>query len=277
MQYLEARRNSTNRLKIGQYMRNAESDIVFDGMADTFAKEIYGTTKGDVRLHLLWHDLLAQLPAASRGNLQVIDVGAGMGQIAGRIAALGHEVTLCDPSRDMLEKAYASIHEAGLSDQTHFVCSTVQELAGKIVEQFDIVICHAVLEWLAEPEKTLSSILSLLKPKGHLSLMFYNRNAAVLKRALKGDFLGALEKSRVVPEDGQKPTPLDPDTVQSWLSGSGLRIVSKAGIRIFHDHLPESSKTPGELEKLLEFETEFSRREPFASLAQHIHVMCRRR
>ncbi len=250
------------------------TDIIFDRIADTFAQEIYGTTKGDVRLHVLWHDMCTEIPVLSDGGLRVIDIGAGMGQIARRVAELSHEVTLCDPSHDMLEKARASIKEAGLTDAVQFVQAKAQELRERVIGQFDVVICHAILEWLAEPKETISDILPLLRPDGYLSLMFYNRNAAILKRILRGDFLGAFEKNSNS-ADSQSPIPLDPDEVQSWLVKSGLRVLSRAGIRIFHDHLPEPLRKSGKLEELVWAEIEFRKQEPFASLGQHIHFVCR--
>ena len=72
---------------------------------DTFLDQIYGTTKGEVRLHVLWLDMLAEVPALKDGGLRVIDIGAGKGQIARRLGELGHEVTLCEPSGDLLEEA----------------------------------------------------------------------------------------------------------------------------------------------------------------------------
>ena len=255
---------------------NAGHDTIFDGMA-SFLEDIYGTTKGDVRLHVLWQDLLTAIPALSAGGLRIIDVGAGIGEIANKVAELGHEVTLCDPSHEMLEKARTSIHEAGLSHTVRFVESAAQELQDKCVGQFDVVMCHAVLEWLADPKEGLSGLLSLLNPDGYLSLMFYNRNAAILKRVLRGEHIGALKESKADSENDQRPVSLEPDVVQSWLIGSGLHVHSKAGIRIFHDHLPEQFRRPGELEELLQMETEFRKREPFASLAQHIHFVCRRK
>ena len=39
-------------------------------------------------------------------------------------------------------------------------------------EMFDVVCCHAVLEWLADPEETVEHLARFLRPEGCLSLMF---------------------------------------------------------------------------------------------------------
>ena len=48
---------------------------------------------------------------------------------------------------------------------------------------------------------------------------------------------------------------------------------SKAGIRIFHDHLSHDALTPDRVDELLEIEKALRQVEPFASLGQHIHLV----
>ena len=96
-------------------------DTVFDENAsEAFLREIYSTTKGTVRLHVLWQDLLAEIRGLEAERLRVIDIGGGGGQLASKVAELGHEVTICDPSEEMLDKARASLEETGLGDTVHF-------------------------------------------------------------------------------------------------------------------------------------------------------------
>ena len=119
-------------------------------------------------------------------------------------------------------------------------------------------------------------MVPLMRPDGFLSLMFWNRNAAVLKRVLRGDLSAVLERGESSLANDQGATPLDPEAVRSWLAETGLQVVSKAGIRTFHDLLPGPPRDPGELERLLRLETELRKQEPFASLGQHTHFVCRR-
>jgi S-adenosylmethionine-dependent methyltransferase len=247
-------------------------DRVFHGAASAaFERDIYGSTKGDVRLAVLWRDLLAEVPPlGKRRRLRVIDVGGGMGQVAARIAGLGHDVTLCDPSSAMLRRARATMRAASVED-VRFVHATLQDARKAVDGQFDVVLCHAVLEWLAEPRRALPRLVALLKPAGYLSLLFYNRNAVLLKRAFAGDF---------TPEDRRAangPWPLDLDDVRSWAARAGLRVVSSSGIRIFHDHVSKPVARGKRLERLIKLEASYRKREPFASIAQHVHLICRRR
>ncbi len=256
------------------------SDANFDGMAESFEEEIYGSSRGYVRERVLWEDLSNGLPCISRGGLSILDAGGGAGCMAVRMASLGNRVLLCDPSREMLDRAEEHIREANLSNCVTTTHSSIQDLKSSIDGGFDVVACHAVLEWLADPKTTLGCLVELMKPGGSLSLRFYyNRNAVLLKQIFGGEFVEALRERR----EGYSPrgwgdgaTPLAEETVCEWLDEYGLAVGSKSGLRIFHDHLPEDARSRDLLDGLLEVERELRKQEPFASLGQHIHLICER-
>lgn len=205
--------------------------------------------------------------------------GGGAGRMAIRMASLGNKVILCDPSREMLDRAEEHIREANLSNCVTTIHSSIQDLKSSIDGGFDIVACHAVLEWLADPKSALGYLVELLKPGGSLSLMFYNRNAVLIKQVFSGEFVEALRERRkgYSPRGwGDGATPLAEDTVREWLDEYGLAVGAKSGIRIFHDHLPEGARSRDRLDELLEVERELRKQEPFASLGQHIHLICER-
>lgn len=247
-------------------------DVNFDGRATSFEKEIYGSSKGYIRLRVLWEDLLTEVPEISRGGLSILDAGGGAGHLTLLMAEQRNQVLLCDPSREMLDKAENSIREAGLSGLVTTKHSTIQDLE-QVGAGFDVITCHAVLEWLADPEKTLRYLVGFLKKDGRLSLMFYNRNAAILKQILRGNFVEALQEPDT---NGQGCTPLPEEIVRTWLTDSGMSIRSKSGIRIFHDHLPEEARGRDRIEDLLRLEKARCKQEPFASLGQHVHLVCER-
>ncbi|WP_416146210.1 methyltransferase, partial [Pseudomonas aeruginosa] len=75
---------------------------------------------------------------------------------------------------------------------------------GQLTEPYDLVLCHAVLEWLAEPHAILPVLHQLCAPGGWLSLAFYNRDALIYRNLLKGHFR-KLRKERFAGE-GQSLT-----------------------------------------------------------------------
>ncbi len=253
------------------------ADTSFDGIAGAFESEIYGSSKGYIRLRVLWEDMLGAIPGLTAGGLDVLDAGGGAGHLAIRLAGLGHRVVLCDASREMLDRAQAAARAQGVAGAMTIVQAPIQDLRGLLDRRFDLVVCHAVLEWLADPGAAIPELAALLRPAGTLSLMFYNRNASVLKRALTGAIAEALHSYR----DGFAPrgwgagaTPLAEESVRGWLEACGLIVQSKAGIRIFHDHVPAAARQPERLDELLALELALRGAEPFASLGQHIHLVC---
>ena len=46
--------------------------------------------------------------------------------------------------------------EGGVADAVRLVRSSIQELDGTLGERFDVVACHAALEWLADPRAVVA-------------------------------------------------------------------------------------------------------------------------
>lgn len=262
----------------GEHGVSVLGDVSFDGIATEFESDIYGSTKGAVRLAVLWSVLNEDVPALSGRPMRILDAGGGSGHMAVRLAGLGHSVVLCDVSEEMLAKAATRAAEAGVADAIDVRHMSIQEYANIAGHRFDLVLCHAVLEWLDDPKTAVRDLARLVKPGGQVSLMFYNRFASLLKRTLIGDFEAALEDFQTGPIRrgwGKGATALDNEVVVSWLEGQDLEVKARAGIRIFHDHVVDKLGGQQRLTQLIELEKAVCRSEPFASLGQHTHLTCR--
>ncbi|MBS1206644.1 MAG: S-adenosyl-L-methionine-dependent methyltransferase [Proteobacteria bacterium] len=248
-------------------------DRNFDDIAEKFSRNIYGTTKGQLRQAILWQDLDALL--ATRGNvpLRVLDAGGGEGQTAIRMAQLGHHVTLCDVSKEMIARAQTAAEAKGVSGNMHFVQCAVQDVAEHLESPVDLILFHAVLEWVAEPVFALEKLWLMLRPGGALSLMFYNADGLLMHNMVAGnfDYVKAgmpKRKKRTLSPD----YPRNPADVYGWLEQIGWRITGKTGVRVFHDYLREKHQQHDCFDALLELETRFCRQEPYISLGRYIHV-----
>lgn len=248
------------------------TDRHFDELATRFAKKIYGGAKGAIRLAVLQADLAEALPDKP---LRVLDVGAGLGHMSLWLAERGHDVTLAEPAGPMLEGARARFAEAGQT--ATFIQAPWQDLLGQLDQRYDLVVCHAVLEWLAEPASILPVLHQLTAPDGMLSLAFYNKNALVYRNLLKGHFRKlrkaefAGEKQSLTPQQ-----PLDPEEMATQLAGL-WQVESQSGIRVFHDYMPHEFQAKAELIDLLEMELAYRRHPAFAGLGRYLHWICRPR
>ncbi|RAU44941.1 MULTISPECIES: methyltransferase [unclassified Pseudomonas] len=246
------------------------SDRHFDQLATRFAEKIYGGAKGAIRLAVLQADLKESLPARP---LRVLDVGAGLGHMSLWLAQQGHDVTLTEPAEPMLEGARQRFAEAG--QRGTFIQAPWQDLPTSLSEPYDLVICHAVLEWLAAPFTILPVLRQLTADNGWLSLAFYNRDALIYRNLLKGHFRKmrrntlAGEKQSLTPQE-----PLDPRELAAQLEGL-WRVETQSGVRVFHDYMPIEFQARAELADLLEMELAHRRHPSFAGLGRYLHWMCR--
>lgn len=253
-------------------------DKNFDELAERFVKNIYGSEKGEIRLHILWRDLQEALIPQLTIPATVLDAGAGIGQLSQRLGKLGHQITLCEISGDMLQLARHSFAADAANVSVQFVHSPVQQLAQHVTGPFDVVLCHAMLEWLAQPRETLAGLLQHLKPGGYLSLAFYNLHSLVYRNLLRGNL-------RKIANDDYQGDPgsltpmhaLLPDDVMSWLSEWGYEILLHSGIRVFSDYLEKHRREPLQRDEVLAMECRFSRVEPYRSLGRYIHLVVRKK
>lgn len=252
-----------------------KNDQNFDNLSSRFRKNIYNTAKGQIRLKILWRDISEQIPAVESGGLSVLDVGAGQGNFALELAKKRNQLTLCDLSRDMLEDAKVLFADNKLEDNTQFIHCSAQELSNYIDEQYDLVLFHAVMEWLVEPEETLKKLLPFVKKGGYLSVMFYSKTGLIYQNLTRGNFDYVLNDSLSGEGKSLTPTnPQKPDDVYKWIDKLGLTVIAKSGVRVFYDGISRDRRKQISDDDLFELEKRFSRIEPYCSLSRYIHVLC---
>lgn len=246
------------------------NDRHFDELATRFAEKIYGGAKGAIRLAVLQADLVESLPDRP---LRVLDIGAGLGHMALWLAERGHQVTLAEPAAPMLDGARARFADAG--QHATFIQAPWQDLLGQLTEPYDLVLCHAVLEWLAEPEAILPVLHQLTRPGGWLSLAFYNRDALVYRNLLKGHFRKMRRNSMAGEKQSLTPQkPLDPRELKVHLERL-WQVENESGVRVFHDYMPSEFQAKAALSDLLEMELAHRRHPAFAGLGRYLHWICR--
>lgn len=253
-------------------------DRNFDDLADQFARRVYGGSKGRLRLALLERDLREAVPVLyeAGGALSILDAGGGEGPVSMALAAQGHRVDLLDLSAEMVRRAQARVAAAGLTQRMRCVQGAVQDWPLSS-EGYDLVLFHAVLEWVADPRATLQAVLRQVRPGGQVSLLFYNRHSTVFRSVLRGFFQRVLAGDLRGKGKGLTPiSPLEPDEVLDWLAAAGMQIQLRSGVRVFHDYLHHDIRQQQSEADLLALELRYSRQEPYRSLARYYHVVATR-
>jgi len=229
--------------------------------------------KGSWRLKLLQEDL-AEFYA--REPLDIWDAGCGLGQMSLWLAKQGHHLTCCDISYKMLQKTKERFAKAEV--EATFYQAPAQKMALSLPQQ-DLVLFHAVLEWLAKPLETLEVVSGRVKEGGYLSLLFFNYNSIIFRNTLRGGW-----RLQTLIEDkwygrGKKltpPHPQRPEVIVAWLKEHGYEIKAHTGIRVFHDYLPDEVQEEVDSEALMQLEYDYCRQETFRNMARYVHILAQK-
>lgn len=264
------------------------ADRSFDNIADHFEKKVYGGLKGEIRLAVLRRDIFAyaeQMQQQLGRPLRVLDVGAGLAQIATELAASGHTVVINDISANMLAKAKDRVaHQpVAAANITWHVCP-YQDLEDKLATEqgFDLILCHALLEWLAEPAAIMDFCDRHLTAEGALSLCFYNPASFDYRNLIMGNFnlLDRLLDNNDYKADNIKSlTPNHPvakEEVEAWLLAHQYRTLRSSGLRVFHDYAPLKRGGHNDPDAIVRMELRYSGQEPYKWLGRYLHILAAR-
>ena len=253
-------------------------------MEDRFSDlaERYNATGGTLR-RIVRHALVARQLGAhlSSPPAPVADVGGGAGQQAIPLAREGYEVTVLDPSPEMLAEARRTLdgEEEGPRRRVRLVKGFGEE-APEILggATFGAVLCHGVLMYLEDPAPLIRSLVAIARPGGVISVLAKNADALAMRPALEGrhrDALAALGSDRGL---GRLGVVTRGDTVEGLsrsLEEAGAPVERWYGVRSFTDHLGDRPPGP-DLPDVLELEWEAGRRDPYRSVARLLHVVGRK-
>jgi SAM-dependent methyltransferase len=241
------------------------------------------------RTAVVWNalrEVLEDLPRPA----SVVDIGGGTGGFAVRVAELGHRVVVVDPSPDALATLSRRADESGVADLVTGRQGDLDDLPDLLDRDggtdgpggADVVLCHGVLEILADPAAALAALAGVLRPGGTLSLLVNQRHAAVVARAMAGHFVTA--RSLLDGADGIEgaeggPHRFTADEVTATLAEAGFDTRSMHAVRVFVDLVPSSlvDLEPGAAQALVELEQAVSTRPEYLALATQIHTLATRR
>lgn len=245
-------------------------DQNFDAIATKFEHNIYGSTKGKLRHELFLHHLNKTLDLHSK-PLTVLDAGGGTGEMTLAMLALGHQLTLSDISAETLMLAKAKF---GAKDKVAIIQQDILNLAPT---QYDLVICHAVLEWLKTPLPVIAKLVSLVKPGGYLSLSFFNQDAQRFSNIFYGNFDYVEQGMKVKNQVRLNPNnPQRPQDILAFVATMPLKVIHQTGIRCFHDYLKDKSQQTSHYEQIKRLEIQYGEQHPYLWLGKYFMIIAQK-
>jgi len=248
-----------------------------------------GERKRDgARSALVWdvlRDVVAERAARTgRPALDIVDVGGGTGGFAVPFAALGHRVTVVDPSPDALAAAQRRAAEVPVAlTAVQGEADGLDALVGEAAA--DLVICHSVLEYVDSPADAMAAIARVLRPGATVSVLAANVVAAVLHRALAGRYaearhlLTAAETAagttaETAAEGGAgAPRRFTLASLTALIEGAGLRPGDAHGIRVFAGLLPGAGADPVTADDLRALEEAAAVYPALRDIAARLHLL----
>jgi SAM-dependent methyltransferase len=240
-----------------------------------------------VRQELVTRQLARHLPPAPA---RVLDVGAGQGTQAIRLARLGYVVVAAEPDGGMR----AAFDEAVLAEpddvqaRLTLVDTAVEALSDEHQPKtFDVVLCHGVLMYLEEPGQALWTLSDLVAPGGMLSVLSRNADGMALRPGLRRQWADVLDlldeaeqpKPHYVNELGVRARADRLEELASYVSGRRMHIEAWYGVRLLTDGVgvdEPAPQDPDELAALLEAEERVCATDPYRKVATLLHVIGRR-
>ncbi|MEV0587254.1 methyltransferase domain-containing protein [Nonomuraea sp. NPDC050310] len=240
------------------------------------------TLRQVVRQELVARQLAGHLAGA--GPQRVLDVGCGQGTQLVRLARLGHEVTGLDSSATLLGDLRRDL--AGEPDEVRARVRVVQgdarDLAGVFEPgSFEVVLCHGVLMYFADPGPLLDGLARVVAPGGMVSLLVRNGDALAMRAGLLGDWDSALRAFDHVSYGNRLGVAARADRVDDLvasLAGRGLSVRAWYGVRLFTDVAPDDAGLPDkrELAALLACEERAATTDPYRRVAALTHLIAER-
>ena len=252
--------------------------------------ERLGNLRNVVRQQLVARQLDAHLPTTD-GPLRVLDVGAGQGTQAIRLARLGHAVTAVEPSPRM--RAAFARAAAALGDD---VRERVTLLDGDVTAlshlrgpaAYDVVMCHGVLMYLPESGPAIAELARCAAPGGLVSVVARNADALAWRPSMRHEWTAALhlldEQERAA-ADGRDAFYVNEIGVRARADRLAellatfelerLRVEQWYGIRLASDDVGVDTPAPppDELARIVEVEDRLGRTDPYRRLATLVHVV----
>lgn len=215
------------------------------------------------------------------GPLRVLDVAGGNGREAIPLAVRGHHVTVVDVAPVSLEGAQKRATEHGVADRIEVREGDAHDILDIVAgEQFDVLLCHNLLQYVPDRGAVVQAIVKCVRPGGLLSVVGPNAYAVPLEAAVRELDLDAARRavdSKVKPNVvyGKDVAVLTAEEIGDHLRDAGVDIIGHHGVMSVCNLIADNEikYDPEFFSRLEELEIALAGRLPYPHTARMFHLI----
>jgi S-adenosylmethionine-dependent methyltransferase len=253
---------------------------VFDGKIIKWKQE----------MDLPWAKLKYKLGQANlakhlgQNPMRILDAGGGNGLDSLPLAKLGNFVDIVDYSQEMLADVQRRAAQENIQNYIATHLFDVKNIANLFPgSQFDLILCHNVLQYIEDVPALLKIFSKLLKPDGILSVISINRYSTPYHAAFLDDNLAEAlvqldtrtSKAKIF---DAVMTNYCADEIKELLENVGIVTEGEYGIRCICDYWGDNERKldPVIFEQIERLEFALTELHPYKLLARYFQVVARK-
>lgn len=228
---------------------------------------------GQLRYQLAQSNLLAMHDLSA--PIDILDAASGNGLNSDWLLQRGHRLTLIDADANMLRAAEERLRQSHAPQRYRCLHARLEDADELFAaDAFGLVVCHHILEYVADPAKALAALFAVTAPEGELSLVTLNPVSEVLRAAL-------FQKDPVLAHAKLEDTAYDAkwfgnatlyawEQIVEWCHACGWKLQSFRGIRVLADYLPEGVRNAEREAAVFRLEDALGALEPYRRIGRYL-------
>lgn len=262
-------------------MSRSAAEEKYGSIAEQYDERYVGP-RWDLYDHVTLHVAGTHMPPAPA---RVLDAGAGSGKFALKLLRLGHDLTLLDPSEEMLAVARRKIETSLPGAKAQFVPGTIEKLPFPDAA-FDFVFCEGdpLSYCITTHRDAAKEIMRVLRPGGGFYASLDNRWHYALAMIAMGHAeqgLAAAETGAATDPYGVPVHAFRADEIRDVFHQAGAADVQVSGKIGLAHFLPDQTLLPllqdnQQRARLYALETRLATDPHMCGLAGHLHVTGRK-
>jgi S-adenosylmethionine-dependent methyltransferase len=216
--------------------------------------------------------------------LNILDAGGGNGFETIAFARQGHKVALVDYSSEMLSEARKNAEDNQVAENIQFYQGDLTSITQLFPpREFDLALCHHVLQYVDDLDAALQAIIRAVKPRGLISIICINRYSESYRLALQELDLpaaySALNARVIISKVFDAPMKAyAAEDMRIPLKKAGCAILGQYGIRCVNDYIPnnEIKNDPAFFADMEKLELAMSNKFPYYLMARSFHIVAQK-